>query len=932
MNQHSQKTAKDGVSCAPAAGPSLPRATAIPSALVTGPATMVRLNQGDIEREIRFAVVIYGGVSLTIYINGIVQEMLHLVRSTAEEPGELSYVEQVYRRLAQVVGEPAHFSLLQPSAPKPLGDRPGKAGLVSGSKLAGTIRSRFIVDILSGTSAGGINAIYLAKALANNLSLESLAELWITQADLNLLLNDEKVKPNYLFQDPRPSLLNSQWMYLQLLSALNRMNVPAGGAARKPLVEDLDLFCTTTDLRGLPLDIPLTDEAVKEERYRNFYHFKFRPGDPTRPIHDFTSDMDPFLAFAARCTSSFPVAFEPMQLSDIVKVIERSGFKEYLASVPADQRTLNLLGPAVSKLVGAPKFAEMCKVYESAIGSEVEFWERPFGDGGYLDNKPFTYAIDTMKTRHAQVPVDRKLIYIEPSPEDIAFKKMQRVGILDRPDAVENSLDALIVLPRYETIRQDLEDVIKWNADISRLHRVIDHINETIQKEGLSLQGSQSSLGNGTYRRLRLSGTSDQIAIRLAAAASVDPSSAQGQAIRSIVGTWRELNYPPHGSGVPGTSDEETFLGFFDLDYCERAIRFLRLQLQQLRNSKLKNESLDELGKISALFMVFDKAPLNIDINSAFQSSVAFDCWQQYLNFIVDPQAAARAMGIEFPYLDDMAVKPADMIAKYPPADSPSFYSASDAGRDARVRWLFQNRTFTGLLTLLPDAKGQVPTPVTFGTLVELVAQSLREFYTRQVIPAPGRSPSVIQFAGEPAGLYFFRAMDHLFRTLSSLDPPIPDGLARFRLQDSEIYPIVFGTALGEFETVDIFRISPQDTRPIAGTAPPGAIGPDLRGQSLGAFGAFLDQEWRLSDMLRGRLDGAERLITAILPDSDADTMRIRENFIKEAQQAIANEWQEFVDRLNLKMSGEKRRYVRDLLDDTWRSPAANSPERRVQS
>src|SRR4029079_5201811 len=139
-----------------------------------------------------------------------------------------------------------------------------------------------------------------------------------------------------------------------------------------------------------------------------------------------------------------------------------------------------------------------------------------------------------------------------------------------------------------ETIRQDLEDVIKWNADISRLHRVIDHINETIQKEGLSLQGSQSSLGNGTYRRLRLSGTSDQIAIRLAAAASVDPSSAQGQAIRSIVGTWRELNYPPHRSGVPGTSDEDTFLGFFDVDYCERAIRFLRLQLQQLRNSKLK--------------------------------------------------------------------------------------------------------------------------------------------------------------------------------------------------------------------------------------------------------------------------------------------------------------------------------------------------------
>ena len=36
------------------------------------------LQSDEPEREIRFATVIYGGVSLAIYINGIVQEMLHL--------------------------------------------------------------------------------------------------------------------------------------------------------------------------------------------------------------------------------------------------------------------------------------------------------------------------------------------------------------------------------------------------------------------------------------------------------------------------------------------------------------------------------------------------------------------------------------------------------------------------------------------------------------------------------------------------------------------------------------------------------------------------------------------------------------------------------------------------------------------------------------
>ena len=35
-------------------------------------------------KEIRFAIVMYGGVSLAIYINGIAQELLRLVRATSK--------------------------------------------------------------------------------------------------------------------------------------------------------------------------------------------------------------------------------------------------------------------------------------------------------------------------------------------------------------------------------------------------------------------------------------------------------------------------------------------------------------------------------------------------------------------------------------------------------------------------------------------------------------------------------------------------------------------------------------------------------------------------------------------------------------------------------------------------------------------------------
>jgi patatin-related protein len=868
-----------------------------------------QLQDNQIEREIRFAVVIYGGVSLTIYINGIVQEMLHLVRSTADDASKLSPVELVYRELATMVGEPAH-PLRQPGSPKPLGDRPGKAGLVAAHKDSSAIRSRFIVDILCGTSAGGINAIYLAKALANNLSIDSLAKLWITQADLRLLLNDKKVAPHYLLQDPPPSLLNAPWMYLQLLTALNKMNLPDNAAVPQPLVQDLDLFCTTTDLRGLPVGIALTDESVEEQRYRNFYHFKRRTADPTHPDHDFTREMDPFLAFAARCTSSFPVAFEPMQLGDIPSVINRSNFSEYLSPLPPDQETVALFGSEVARLKGAGRFRKICQIYETGEDAGINFWERPFGDGGYLDNKPFTYAIETMKTRHADLPVDRKLIYIEPSPEDLTADQKQRKGSISRPNVVENSLDALVVLPRYETIRQDIESVIQWNADISRLHRVLDHINRTItNRSDLTLESLESSLGYATYQRLRLSGTSDQLGSRLAATVNVAPTSAQGQALRSIAGIWREFAFQ-------GPANEQEFLDLFDFDYCERAIRFLRLQLQQLSDRRLKRQSLDELAKISALFMALTDTPLDLDVNASTRSPVAFDCWSQYLNFIVDPQAAARAMGVPFPYPDGFAAKPPDTVASYPPTDSPAFFSATDAGRDARVRWLFNNRTFTAILDLPPDSKGHLPTPVTFGAIVETISHSILNLYRQKLTPAEARQPQVIQEAGEYAIRYFFRAMNKLFEALKYLDSPISKGIERFRIQDVQIYSVIFGTTLGEFETVDIFRISPKETRPIDGTAPPGTTGsPTLRGQSLDAFGAFLDQDWRLSDMLRGRLDGAERLITAILPDSDADSMRVREQFIQKAQEAITREWQSFEEGLNLRTSPEKKRIIRSLLD-----------------
>ena len=128
------------------------------------------LPQDDYTKEVRFAIVMYGGVSLAIYINGIAQELLRLVRSTArKQPADLSGTERIYRKVSYLL---ANESM-------------SMAELDKASADTTTVPpTRFVVDILSGTSAGGINGIFLAKALANGQDMDELKNLWVTEGDI----------------------------------------------------------------------------------------------------------------------------------------------------------------------------------------------------------------------------------------------------------------------------------------------------------------------------------------------------------------------------------------------------------------------------------------------------------------------------------------------------------------------------------------------------------------------------------------------------------------------------------------------------------------------------------------------------------------------------------------------------------------------------
>jgi patatin-related protein len=113
--------------------------------------------------ELRLALVCYGGVSLAVYMHGVTKELHKLVRAARE------FDKPRADNLFPGGTEAVYFDTLRDI------EDAGRRLVVS-------------VDIIGGTSAGGINGIALSKALACNASLEPLKKVWIEEGDIRNLL------------------------------------------------------------------------------------------------------------------------------------------------------------------------------------------------------------------------------------------------------------------------------------------------------------------------------------------------------------------------------------------------------------------------------------------------------------------------------------------------------------------------------------------------------------------------------------------------------------------------------------------------------------------------------------------------------------------------------------------------------------------------
>jgi len=333
----------------------------------------------------------YGGVSLAVYINGVSQEFYHAVLGNG-----------VYRLMKELTD------------------------------------SEIVLDIISGSSAGGINGIMLGYALANGKDFTRCADLWRNSADIRRLLRSTGPSG-----DPVRSVLDSEGYYQTELENAFRMLEGTTAYAEAPSpVKELDLFVTGTDVDGRTYQrVDDAGHIIEVKDHRAVFQLKYREGRKS----NFDSRKNPAVIMAlsklARITSCFPGAFAPVFVSHSAvegKNPDRMSANELLQYWGALPRAAYLI------------------------------------DGGVIDNKPFSHTIHEIFFRTAERKIERKLYYVEPDPE--RFPDPDTDFIPDAPSFLKPILNSLVAIPGYESITDDLKSLSTRNEKVREYNRVLQDV------------------------------------------------------------------------------------------------------------------------------------------------------------------------------------------------------------------------------------------------------------------------------------------------------------------------------------------------------------------------------------------------------------------------------------------------------------------------
>ena len=774
------------------------------------------------EKELRIALVCFGGVSLAVYMHGITKEVLKLARASSAlhaitnraKRSTATFFDTRDRSDPEYDTETIYFDLLR--------------------DIGRTVELRVVVDIVAGASAGGINGVMLARALSHNLSMGRLRDLWLENADVTELLAPEAkahrfskwflrpffwaAGPKYIGDPEARSKLSlfirSRWFQPPLdglkMAALMYDAVNAMGAQGElassllPSGQGLDLFVTVTDFYGSQQLMQIHDPPVIHEReHRHVLHFKYRRRISGAVDSDFDPENAPALAFAARATSSIPGAFPPARILEMDQLVRARG---------ADW----------------PRRAEfMARNFEQYAQLNVDVASVPFIDGSVLNSRPFREAITAIRGRPAYREVDRRLVYIDPNPAPAGSPTHHGM-----PGFFPTLKGALSDIPLAEPLTDELNWIARFNARARRLRAIVEsarpHINRLVaeviasdrdervsedrirswRERANSKAARDAGYAYEAYVRLKLASALGFISKLIMDIRGVRPGSPFARAIAEIVDAWAieaGVTYEPTDSQwlhAEAAADSEiaskwvAFLLTFDVDYRKRRLHFLiegQNRLYQMLGSKgfedLDAAAVDRLKrKFYESIETLERRDTAASLNAATQ------------NLVEDIFRAAPS--------------PSEVreIAKY----AQSFVARHKDQLDLLIEHLGQDidlKTSTrDIDALLAETEGW---------------------------PPGGMHEVLVNYLGFP-------------------------------FWDVLTFPVLPWREAGEFNEIRVDRISAQDA---TGIERLGAF--RLKGTAFNQFAAFLSRAFRENDYLLGRLHAIDRLIDIVYDAAGPDARQV---------------------------------------------------------
>ena len=776
------------------------------------------------EKELRIALVCFGGVSLAVYMHGITKEILKLARASSAVH---CIRDRAKRRVASFLDvhdendpeydtESIYFELLR--------------------EIGRTLELRVFVDIVAGASAGGINSVMLARALSHDLPMNPLRDLWLDNADVTeLLAVDAKahgwskwfLRPIFWAagrsrrmsdirdREVRSKLslfMRSRWFKPPFdgpkMAALMYDGITAMGAPRDPLASllpsglDLDLFVTVTDFHGCQQLMQIHDPPIVHEReHRYVLHFHYRRRASGAVESDFDLDNAPALAFAARATSSIPGAFPPAQIVEMDALLQARG-------VAWPRRDDFIAGK-----------------FEPYAQANVDPAAVPFVDGSVLNSRPFREAITAIRGRPAFREVDRRVVYIDPNPAPLGGRPTRR----GMPGFFSTLKGALSEIPLTEPITDELGWIARFNDAARRLRAIIasarPHISRlvvdmmTANDEPITVTrlGAWRSQANTkaardagfayeAYVRLKLASVRGFVAGLIVDMRGLPHKSPFARAISEIVDAWAVaagVTYEPSderslqqeaAAGATDQPDWVKFLLALDVDFRKRRLNFL-IEGQNRLYQMLGTEGFEDLD------------PATVDgLKRCFYDCL--DALEKRATLAIDdPAACALAEDI-------FSVEPSPAEIK-------------DITNYART---FAQRNKEALDRLVARIGAAIDLQESTRDIDFLLGEM-------QDLPGSGLHDVLVNYLGFP-------------------------------FWDVLTFPVMPWREAGEFNEIRVDRISAQDASGITrlGTFP-------LKGAAFNQFAAFLSRAYRENDYLLGRLHAADRLIDIVCDAAGPDAL-----------------------------------------------------------